>query len=223
MTGIVHDDVDVAVRVDDLLDRGVDRRLLGDVEVHGAQVDTVLLAVIRRVVDCISVASGGVPDACPHGVAGVGQLSDGQCAEPARRSGNENNHVESPCWFVGSLVVEDLAGGYPIVRDTGLSSRDEAVAQWVALDHYLGEHPWFAVSVSGGEFRTKAAQPIAENCLVQLRGMGLNEDDALRSYRTLWHLMVSSQSMLTLSATSTAREATAWRWLGRLRPCSLAH
>ena len=90
------------------------------------------------------------------------------------------------------LLVTDLAGGYPIVSDTGLAPQAEAMAQWMALDYYLGEHPWFAVLVAGGEFRTKAALPIAENCLAQLRALGLEERDALLTYRTLWHLMVSN-------------------------------
>ncbi len=91
-----------------------------------------------------------------------------------------------------ALLVEDLGGGYPVISDTGLSSREEAIAQWTAIDHYLGRHPWFAVLLAAGRARTTAALPVADNCLRQLRGVALDDDEALRAYRALWHLLIGT-------------------------------
>ena len=98
-------------------------------------------------------------------------------------------HIADRHELLGHLV-DDLAGGYPLVGDTTAEPVDQVRAQWSAIDHYLDEHPWFVALVAEGRFQTKAALPMADHCLAQLRALGLDDRDALCAYRTLWHLII---------------------------------
>ncbi len=89
-----------------------------------------------------------------------------------------------------NLLAEDLAAGYPLVEAQDADPVDRVVRQWQAMHAYLTERSWGPHVIAGGEFALDAARPVAEHCVAQLRAAGLDDGDALRAYRTLWHLLL---------------------------------
>ena len=90
------------------------------------------------------------------------------------------------------LLADDLATGYPLT-ETGGSPIQQVVRQWHAMHDYLVAHPWGARVIADGEYALSSARPIAEHCVAQLTGTGLDHDAAVAAYRALWHLLLGHQ------------------------------
>ncbi|MEU5692829.1 helix-turn-helix domain-containing protein [Actinosynnema sp. NPDC020468] len=88
------------------------------------------------------------------------------------------------------LLAEGLAAGYPLIAPDGADPVDGVVRQWQSMRAYLVAHPWGPQVIAGGEFALDAARPVAEHCVAGLRATGLADDDAVRAYRSLWHLLL---------------------------------
>ena len=90
-----------------------------------------------------------------------------------------------------ALLAEDLADSFPIVGPAPASDPLEAVtAQWLAMYNYLAAHPWAAKVIAEGHYLATGARPVVGHGLALLRAAGLDEADAARAYRALWHLVL---------------------------------
>ncbi|MDV3130080.1 TetR/AcrR family transcriptional regulator [Mycobacterium sp. 21AC1] len=88
-----------------------------------------------------------------------------------------------------ALLVDDLAGGYPLVDAPG-PPIEQLTAQWLAMHDYLASHPWAARIIADGEHTVSSAQPVVDRCMLLLQAVGLDEASAHRTYRALWRLLI---------------------------------
>ena len=91
VAGIVHDDVDAAVRGDDVGDSAVDRRLGADIELDDVQVDALFPRVGLHVGDLRRVAAGGLAHGGVDRMAAPDDSVGRQAAEAARGAGDEDD------------------------------------------------------------------------------------------------------------------------------------
>lgn len=95
VAGVVGQDIDAAVFVENLLHGSVDGFLGVRVQLDSAQVDAVLGSIVICALDLRGVAAVGVAHACVHDVGGpavgVGQGAGGEGAEAAGGAGDEND------------------------------------------------------------------------------------------------------------------------------------
>jgi AcrR family transcriptional regulator len=90
-----------------------------------------------------------------------------------------------------ALLAEDLADSFPIVGPAPATEPLDAVtAQWLAMYDYLAAHPWAAKVIAEGHYLATGARPVVGHGLALLRAAGLDEADAARAYRALWHLVL---------------------------------
>jgi AcrR family transcriptional regulator len=88
-----------------------------------------------------------------------------------------------------ALLAEDLADSFPIVGPAPATEPlDAVIAQWLAMYDYLAAHPWAAKVIAEGHYLATGARAVLGHGLALLRAAGLDEADAARAYRALWHL-----------------------------------
>jgi AcrR family transcriptional regulator len=105
-------------------------------------------------------------------------------------------HIAGRAELVARLA-DDLAAGFPRVPDEGpttVSDGEDAtetvVRQWRATHRYLTEHSWGAQAIAAGDQLAGTAHEFTEHAIGQLRALGLEDQDAARAYRALWHLLM---------------------------------
>ncbi|MDF5754484.1 helix-turn-helix domain-containing protein [Spongiactinospora sp. TRM90649] len=132
----------------------------------------VIVAAARRVAD-----SSGLAELTLRRVAG--ELGTGQASL--------YRHIADRAELLG-LLAEDLATGFPL--EGGRSGADGVVRQWEAMHDYLADHPWGARVIAEGFHTAAGGHAVAEHNLALLRAAGLDDTDAARAYRALWHLLL---------------------------------
>ncbi len=90
------------------------------------------------------------------------------------------------------LLIDDLAGDYPIVEADGRSAVDLVLAQWMVLRSFMLQHRWFATLVAEGRGSSRASIPAGHRLLAQIGAAGLDATDGARLYRTLWMMLLGS-------------------------------
>ena len=119
-------------------------------------------------------------------------LAEVTCRRIARELGTGAaslyRHISDRQQLLG-LLVDDLAGGYPLVEVAG-SPLERLVAQWLAMRDYLLAHPWGARIIADGNYVVSSAQPVVDFCMLLLRETGVDDVAAARGYRALWRLLI---------------------------------
>ncbi|RBQ17830.1 TetR/AcrR family transcriptional regulator [Spongiactinospora rosea] len=150
-----------------------------------------IVAAARRVAD-----SDGLAELTLRRVAG--ELGTGQASL--------YRHIADRAELLG-LLAEDLATSFPMPGrpdepgepgEPGESAEagrngwagDAVVGQWEAMYAYLAAHPWGARVIAEGSRVADGAHSVAGHNLALLRAAGLDDDDAVRAYRALWHLLL---------------------------------
>ncbi|MFI0419038.1 TetR/AcrR family transcriptional regulator [Spongiactinospora sp. 9N601] len=135
-----------------------------------------IVAAARRVAD-----SDGLAELTLRRVAG--ELGTGQASL--------YRHIADRAELLG-LLAEDLAASFPTPgeSDEHGPAADAVVGQWEAMYAYLAAHPWGARVIAEGSRVVDGAHSVAGHNLALLRAAGLDDDDAVRAYRALWHLLL---------------------------------
>jgi hypothetical protein len=98
VSGVVNDDVEAPVFFDDRCDGGVNRVLRRDVHLDRLQLYVAGRGIPAELCHRIGVSASGVADAGVDVVPRVGESPGGECPEPARRSGENDDltHGSAP-------------------------------------------------------------------------------------------------------------------------------
>jgi hypothetical protein len=91
VSGVVDDDIEVAVLGDDLLDCRVGRLLRRDIQLNGPQLDLVVGGVLLCGLDLRRIPSGGLAHAGVDGVTRPGESTRRESSKAARCAGNDND------------------------------------------------------------------------------------------------------------------------------------